>query len=82
MMLCRPPVDENIHALQHHHSKSHLEHHFAVKGQKTAKVWLFLRRLDLQKSGVSGAEPSSLAVVSLQITAKAATALCLPVGAI
>jgi small-conductance mechanosensitive channel len=48
---------------------------FAVKGQKTAKAWLFLRRLDLQKAGVSAAESSSLAVFSLQITAKTATTL-------
>src|SRR4051794_26187364 len=47
---------------------------FAVKGQKTAKVRLFLHRLDLQKAGVSSAESSSLAVVLLQITAKTATA--------
>jgi hypothetical protein len=47
---------------------------FAVKGQKTAKVWLFLRRLDLQKAGVSAAESGSPAVLSLQITAKTATA--------
>jgi hypothetical protein len=46
---------------------------FAVKGQKTAKLWLFLRRLDLQKAGVSAAESSWLAVFSLQITAKTAT---------
>ena len=47
---------------------------FAVKRQKTANEWLFRRRLDLQKAGVSAAESSSLAVVSLQITAKTATA--------
>src|SRR5438270_105321 len=46
---------------------------FAVKVQKTAKVWLFHPRLDLQKAGVSAAESSSLAVFLLQITAKTAT---------
>jgi hypothetical protein len=33
------------------------------EGQKTAKVWLFLRRLDLLKAGVFAAESSSLAVL-------------------
>src|SRR5204863_4153239 len=47
---------------------------FAFKGQKTANMWLFLRRLGLQKAGVSAAESSSPAVLSLQITAKTATA--------
>ena len=47
---------------------------FAVKGQKTANVRLFLRRLDLQKVGVSATESSSLTVYSLQITAKTAIA--------
>ena len=46
---------------------------FAVKGQKTAKVWLFLCRLDLRKAGVSAAESSSLAVFLLQTTAKTVT---------
>jgi hypothetical protein len=36
---------------------------FPVEGQKTAKVWLFLRRLDLPKAGVFAAESSSLAVL-------------------
>src|ERR1700739_2566689 len=45
---------------------------FAVKGQITAKVWLFHGRPDLQNAGVSVAEASSLAVSSLQITAKTA----------
>ena len=47
---------------------------FAVKGQITAKVWLFHRRPDLQKAGVSAAEAGSVAVSSLQITAKTAAA--------
>src|ERR1700747_518405 len=46
---------------------------FAVIGQKTANAWLFLHRLDLQKARVSAAESSSLAVFSLEVTAKTAT---------
>src|SRR4051812_10726907 len=45
---------------------------FAVKKQITAKVWLFHRRPDLHKAGVSEAEAGSLAASSLQITAKTA----------
>src|ERR1700746_2480734 len=47
---------------------------FAVKGQITVKVWLFRRRPDLQKAGVSVAEAGSVPVSSLQITAKTAAA--------
>jgi hypothetical protein len=46
---------------------------FAVRGHKTANMWLFLHRLDLQKAGVSAAESSSTAVLSLQTAAKTAT---------
>jgi hypothetical protein len=45
---------------------------FAVMGQKTANVWLFLCHLDLQKA-IPAAASSSLAVFSLQIAAKTAT---------
>src|ERR1700730_3375956 len=53
---------------------------FAVIGEKTANLSLFLRHLDLQKARNSAAESASLAVFSLQITAKTAAAPRSPDG--
>jgi hypothetical protein len=55
---------------------------FADIGEKTANLSLFLRHLDIQKARDSAAESASLAVFSLQITAKTAgRASGLPMGA-
>jgi hypothetical protein len=51
-MLCTLPVGENVNAFNISTAnliRSITSLLFAVNGQKTAKVRLFLRRLDLQK---------------------------------
>jgi hypothetical protein len=47
---------------------------FVLIGEKTANLSLILRHLDLQKARYSEPESASLAVFSLQITAKTAAA--------
>jgi len=55
---------------------------FVLIGEKTANLSLFLGHLDLQKARDSEPESASLAVFSLQITAKTAgRASGLPMGA-